>query len=279
MKKIIINTFILLSCTLGSPLLFAAAGGAKSADDVAKELANPNTALASLNFKFQYRTFKGDLVQANEQESTMVLFQPSLPFPREDGSKIIFRPAVPMLIDQPVLGTDGFTGQSGLGDITFDLVYAPKSAPGALRGYGVFGTLPTGDEDLGQGELTALGPDILYGQMTSENLFGVLAFHQWDIAGDVDISQSNAQILAVFLPGGGWNYASSPTISYDWKGEEWTVPLNFTFGKTLLLGNRPWKFGLEFNYYLEQPDAFGPEWMVSFSITPVVENVMANWFR
>ncbi|MEH6651844.1 MAG: hypothetical protein V7707_17625 [Motiliproteus sp.] len=278
MNHRIITKIALLGCTLASSLTIAKEGS-KSADEIAKELANPNTALASLNFKLQYRTFKGDLAQADDQQSTMVLFQPSLPFPREDGSKVIFRPAIPILTDQPVLGAGGFTDEGGLGDITFDLVYAPKAAPGALRAYGLFGTLPTGNEDVGQGESTALGPDFLYGQMTSENVFGVLGFHQWDIAGDVDISQSNAQIIAVFLPGGGWSYASSPTISYDWKGEEWTVPLNFNFGKTLVLGSRPWKFGLEFNYYLEQPDAFGPEWMVSFSISPVVDNVIANWFR
>jgi hypothetical protein len=37
--------------------------------------------------------------------------------------------------------------------------------------------------------------------------------------------------------------------------------------------------GGEINYYVEQPDAFGPEWMVSFSIAPVVVNVLADWFK
>jgi len=63
-----------------------------SAEQAAKELANPNTALASLNFKLQYRTFKGDLAGADDQNASMVLFQPSLPFPLEDGGKLFFVP-------------------------------------------------------------------------------------------------------------------------------------------------------------------------------------------
>ena len=29
----------------------------------------------------------------------------------------------------------------------------------------------------------------------------------------------------------------------------------------------------------EQPDAFGPEWLLKFTVTPVVKNVFASWFR
>jgi hypothetical protein len=32
------------------------------------------------------------------------------------------------------------------------------------------------------------------------------------------------------------------------------------------------------NYYVDHPDEFGPEWMVSFSVVLVVENVFAKWF-
>jgi hypothetical protein len=35
----------------------------------------------------------------------------------------------------------------------------------------------------------------------------------------------------------------------------------------------------EINYYIDQPDPFGPEWMIGISIAPVVENPMAGWFK
>jgi len=36
---------------------------------------------------------------------------------------------------------------------------------------------------------------------------------------------------------------------------------------------------MELNYYVDQPDAVGPEWMIGFNIAPVVQNKLANWFK
>ena len=52
----------------------------KSADQVAKDLANPNNSLANLTFKNQFRWFKGDLPGADDQNSYTLLFQPVFPF-------------------------------------------------------------------------------------------------------------------------------------------------------------------------------------------------------
>lgn len=38
-----------------------------SVEEIARELANPNTPLASLTFKNQYRLFAGELLHANDQ--------------------------------------------------------------------------------------------------------------------------------------------------------------------------------------------------------------------
>jgi hypothetical protein len=68
-------------------------------------------------------------------------------------------------------------------------------------------------------------------------------------------------------------------MSYDWKGEQWTVPLNLTVSKTTRIGKTPVNFEVEVNYYVDQPDAFGPEWMIALNITPIVPNVINNWIR
>ena len=36
---------------------------------------------------------------------------------------------------------------------------------------------------------------------------------------------------------------------------------------------------IEANYYIEQPDLFGPEWMIGFNITPVVPNIFDRWIK
>jgi hypothetical protein len=108
----------LVAMTMTITLTSAANGqdaGAASSDEVARELANPNTALASMTFKNQFRLYGGSLPEASDQWSYTLLFQPVFPFPRADGSKIIFRPAVPLLIGQPPQRDPELRGQSPSG--------------------------------------------------------------------------------------------------------------------------------------------------------------------
>jgi hypothetical protein len=258
-------------------------GGATSAEDVARELANPNTPLASLNFKFQYRTYKGNLPNAGDQDGTTLLFQPALPFPLANGDKVIFRPAIPLLFDQPVFnsGNQDFDSEFGMGDIAFDLAYARVTNTGLLFAGGIISTLPTATkEELGPDRWT-LGPELLIGKLTKKYVLGAFPNHQWDVggSGNKDISLTTVQLFGTYLPGGGWNVGSSPIMSYDHEIEEWSIPINFTFGKTVIMNDRPWKLSMEINYFVEQPDAFGPEWFIGLNVTPVVENALASWFK
>jgi len=81
------------------------------------------------------------------------------------------------------------------------------------------------------------------------------------------------------LPGGGWKVGSVPIMSYAWNNEQWTLPLNLQVGKTVMFGKSPWKFAVEINYYVDQPDAIGPEWMVGINVTPVVQNYAASFLN
>ena len=85
-------------------------------------------------------------------------------------------------------------------------------------------------------------------------------------------------MLWVHLPGGGYNIGSSPLITYDWEGEQWNVPINISGGKTVVWNGRPWKLSAEINYYVDKPDAFGPEWMIGLNLAPVVKNGLTKWF-
>jgi len=258
-------------------------GGAAtaSADEIAAELANPNTAVATLTLKTQYRWFTGDLPDAGSQSSPMLLFQPSFPFKLASGDMVLWRPALPLFIDQPVFdaNTATFSGETGLGDFAFDLAYAPKLPGGWLIATGLITAWPTATNDLGTDRFT-LGPELLIGKLSKTLVLGVFPNHQWDIggSGDVDINLTTIQAFATFLPGGGWNVGSAPIMSYDWNYEQWTVPLQLNVGKTVMLGGRPWKLSFEINYYVEQADTFGPEWMIGFNVAPVVKNGLAGLF-
>ncbi len=269
--------------TLDSPTTESGGAAKPSAEEMAAKLANPNTPLASLTFKLQYRTFDGDLPNADDQNSTTLLFQPSFPFSLENGDVIFFRPAIPMPLDQPVYNstTSNFASEFGLGDIGFDLAYGRTTKEGNLYAAGIISSLPTATEDALGNDRWTLGPEFMIGKLTKKHVFVAFPSHQWDVggSGNVDVNLTSLQLVYTYLPGGGWSVGTAPSMSHNHETDESTIPLNLSFGKTVVWGGRPWKLGMEINYYVEQPDTFGPEWMVGFNIAPVVENVFAGWFK
>ena len=258
----------------------------KSADEIARELANPNTALASLTFKNQYRWYQGDLPGADDQDNYTLLFQPVFPFTlpdRDNGGKanLFVRPAFPLLVDQPVFNPskNDFDTATGLGDIGFDIGYGVTEKSGLLWAMGMVGTLPTATDSGFAGKQLRLGPEALFAKFEKWGLYGIFPSHQWNVTGwgDGYYSTSQLQAFLSFLPGGGWKVGSTPIMNYDWKNDYWTVPLNLTVGKTVKWGKTPVKLEVEINYYVEQPDLFGPKWMIGFNITPVVKNIFNEW--
>lgn len=259
---------------------------AKSADEVAKELANPNNSLASLTFKNQYRWYTGDLPNAGDQSNYTLLFQPVFPFglaPPPSGGKanLFVRPAIPLLVSQPVPEVSGWDKVTALGDIGFDIGYGVTEKSGLLWAFGMVGTLPTATDSAVAGKQLRLGPEALFAKFEKWGVYGIFPSHQWDVAGWGDHSYSNSQIqlFLKFLPGGGWNVGTAPIMNYDWETHEWTIPLNLAASKTVMFGKTPVKLEVELNYYVKQPDAFGPQWMIGFNITPVVPNFIEKWIK
>jgi len=258
------------------PLGLVGTKPAATADEVAKELANPNTVLGSLNFNLDYQTYKGDLPGASDQSSTRLLFQPVLPYPISKGVNFFLRPAVPIVISQDVPVIGGFDNKGvELGDISFDAALG-KSLPG---GYvvvgGVVGTLPTATDDALGLDQWLLGPEVAAAKIFKWGVLGMLVSHQWDIAGEDSFSTSitGGQYFYTYNLSNGWQISSSPTFSYNHKapsGQGWTFPVGFGVSKTTIINGRPWKFGLQYWQYVEQADAFGPDWQVRFTVTPVV---------
>jgi len=254
-----------------------------SAEEIAAALANPNAPMASLTFRLQYRTFDGDLPGASSQDGTAIMFQPSFPFSLENGDVVFFRPNIPMQLSTPTIdpGNGGFKSESGLGDIVFDVAYGRTTKTGMLYAAGIVASLPTATDDALGTDRYSIGPEFMIGKLSKKYVLGMFPSHMWDVggSGDADVNLTNVQIFGTYLPGGGWNVGSSPIMSYDHNSDQWTIPLNFTFGKTVIWSGRPWKLSAEINYYVEQADAFGPQWFIGINIAPVVENVLASWLK
>ena len=278
----------------------------KSADEVAKELSNPASALASLFTSLEYAEYKGDLPGADSQDSWTFTFQPVLPFPVGDkGRNIIFRPLIPVPLNQPVYNSQGSPADrvhidagglttfvrpgpgefddadTNLGDITFDLVFAGTEMQGKHKGWlwgvGAAGTLPTATEDDLGNDQVRLGPEVFGGIIRKWGTIGAVVNHQWRVGGSNDQTHSvtAGQYFYAIGLGEGWQLASGPTFAYDWKADSddaLTLPVGIGVAKTVKIGSTPTKFQVQVMKYVEQPDTFGVDWMLKFTVTPVIKN-------
>ncbi|MBW2395416.1 MAG: hypothetical protein JRG95_14200 [Deltaproteobacteria bacterium] len=252
--------------------------GAPSAEEIAAELSNPNTALGSMNLNFDYIGFEGDLPGSDDRTAYRMTFQPSLPYPLTETMNVFFRPSIPMIFEQDVPREGGGFSSKGvdLGDIGFDASIAKTFGNGLVLVGGAVGTLPTATDDALGLDQWLLGPEAAVAMVRPWGVMGVLVTHQWDIAGENDFSTSitGGQYFYTFNLGDGWQINGSPTFSYNHKADSdnaWTFPLAVGLSKTTIIAGRPWKFSLQYWHYLESPDVFGPEHQIRFTISPVVK--------
>lgn len=253
----------------------------ESADDLAKELSNPNNSFASLTFKQIYTAFDGNLPGASDQSSNVTLFQPVFPFPLGDSgtTNLFIRPAFSYVWQQPVYDpvTSTFSNKSGWADIGFDVAVGRTFDTGLVVVGGVQGTIPT-NTDVSGGQWR-LGPELVVAKIGKKGYWAVFPSHQWDIGGDnYDYSNSGLELFAgVYLPNA-WTIFTDSKWSYDWVNDQATMPINLSVSKVTKLGNLPVKFQAGIDYYAKSNDAFGQDWAINFSVTPVVPNFIYEAF-
>lgn len=252
--------------------------GSPSAEDIANELANPNTSLGTMNFNFDYIKFKGDLPGSSSQRAKRITFQPSLPYKLSETTQLFVRPAIPVIVDQDVPDSSGDFDSKGadLGDISFDASLIKSLPNGIVVIGGLVGTLPTATDDALGLDQWLLGPEGAVALVRKAGVVGVLVTHQWDVAGEDDFSTSitGGQYFYTLNLDDGWQINGSPTFSYDHKADSdnaWTFPLAAGLSKTTIINGRPWKFGLQYWHYVESPDIFGPDNQIRFTVSPVVK--------
>jgi hypothetical protein len=249
-----------------------------SAQDIANELSNPNTALGTMNLQFDYIAFDGDLPDADNQEAYRFQFQPSMPYPISDTTNLFFRPAIPLILDQDVPSSQGGFVSKGvdLGDISFDAALGRSFPNGIVLIVGLVATLPTATDDALGLDQWLLGPEAAIAVLRSWGVVGMLLTHQWDVAGEDDYNTSitGGQYFYAINLSDGWQINGSPTFSYNHEADSdnaWTFPLAVGVAKTTIINGRPWKFGLQYWHYVKSPDVFGPDFQIRFAVSPVVK--------
>jgi hypothetical protein len=231
----------------------------------------------TLGNNFDYIKFDGDLPGAGDESALRYVFQTAFPYKLSNGGSVFFRPALPVIFNDPIPNAEGGFESAGtdLGDMGFDFSYGITTESGLLWGGGMVGTIPTATDDVLGKNRWAAGPELLLGIIRPWGIIGGVLSQQWDFAGsgDAEINQTGLNYFYAFSLGGGWQIASGPSISYDHtkdSDDAWTIPLGVGIARTTVIGGRPWKFQLQYWNYVEAADAFAPKHQIRLSINPVL---------
>ena len=278
-----------------------------SLDDIAKELSNPVTALASFNTDIQYRTYQGDLFGADDQSGIRFEFKPSIPIPLSNGKNVLMRANIPVNGDVPAWqvpfghplwildfdypdfrlrqspqitdSTGGFIeAHSGLGDVEFDVAYGGVSENGFISMYGLATVLETSTNISASRDQWLLGPEIALGKKADWGVIGAWVTHLVGIGegpNGYETSETTIDVFFAYGLGNGWQVFSSPEILYDWEadsGNELLLPVALGVSKTTRFGKVPVKLAFEIEKYIVSADRFGTDWLLTFSVTPVFRN-------
>jgi hypothetical protein len=236
----------------------SAAPAADDAHELAKKLANPIASLISVPLQSNVDCNIG----ADDGCRYTLNVQPVIPISIADDWNMISRTILPFIYQNDTFPGAGV--QWGLGDTTESLFFSPKapsSFGGLIWGVGPVFLIPTATDDFLGTEKFGIGPTAVVLKQAGPWTIGILANHIWSVAGDddrADVSSTFLQPFVSYTTKDAWTFSLNTKSSYDWKDEQWSVPVNAQVTKLLRFGKQPVSIGGGLRYWAESPES-GPE--------------------
>jgi hypothetical protein len=233
-------------------------------EELAKKLNNPVASLVSVPLQFNYDCCYKPV--GSNRETINV--QPVMPFGLTDDWNLIVRTIVPV-IAAPSPVVDGHTA-FGLGDTTQSFFLSPTPSTGGLIwAVGPAFLWPSATDLSLASRKWGAGPTGLLLEQSHGWTYGVLANHIWSYAGEHEYRDVSNTFLQPFLSYT-WpdttNLGVNMENTYDWKAQQWTVPINLTVGHLFKMGDQRVNLTIGGRYYAEHsPD--GATWGLRFVMT------------
>jgi hypothetical protein len=231
---------------------------ADSAADLAQELTNPIANLITVPIQIN---LDRNIGLDDNGEKFFINVQPVIPVDINDDWLLITRTIVPVIYQKDIFPGEG--SQSGLGDINEQLFFSPKkpTASGLIWGAGAAILLPTATDARLGSKKWGIGPSFIAIAMPGRWTFGALGNHVWSFAGDddrADISNTFMQPFFAYTWPSAWTVSMQTESTYNWKLEQWSIPVNAAAAKLVKIGKLPVSLQAGVGYWVESPDA-GPE--------------------
>ena len=227
------------------------AAQAASDAELAQELTNPIANLVTVPIQVN---FDNDIGPTDQGSKVFMNIQPVIPVDINEDWILITRTIVPLISQDEIV--PGAGSQFGLGDINEQLFFSPKkpSASGITWGVGAAMLLPTAtDAKLGS-KKWSVGPSGVVITMRGPWTLGALANHVWSVAGNkdrADINNTFVQPFVAYTWSNAWTVSAQTESTYNWKRNEWAVPVNVAAAKLVKFGKVPVSLQAGVGYWVQ----------------------------
>ncbi|MGI9245192.1 MAG: transporter [Steroidobacteraceae bacterium] len=257
---------VLLLLTGLSAATVPVAARAASAEELAKSLANPIAAMISVPLQMNWDE---DISPARDGSRFTLNVQPVVPVSISEDWNLISRTILPVIHQSDIF--PGAGSQTGLGDTVQSVFFSPKAptASGWIWGAGPVLLLPTGTDELLTADKWGAGPTAVALKQQGPWTYGLLGNHIWSFAGDErrrDLSSTFVQPFATRTWPTGWSVTATADSTYDWKADQWTVPLGVFANKVTRVGGQLVQFGAGPRYYADSAQGGPHGWAFRASV-------------